>query len=112
MACPTRSCATAYPSVPECAKSWSFPDSSNAPGRAGKVTIHGDGLQFRNYIYVEDLAAAHVLALGAAAAGQVFNLDGPAPVSVRYVAELACELIDPGAEIEYTAARPGDYRRS
>jgi UDP-glucose 4-epimerase len=76
----------------------------------GKVTVHGDGLQFRNYLYVEDLAAAHGLALGAAAAGQVFNLDGPAPVSVRSVAELACQLIDPGAEIEYVAARPGDYR--
>ena len=42
-----------------------------------KITIHGDGLQFRNYVYVEDLAEAHVLALGDEAAGQVFNLEGP-----------------------------------
>ncbi len=76
---------------------------------AGKITIQGDGLQFRNYVYVEDIAAAHVLALEEAGAGQVFNLEGPAPVSVRRVAELACELIEPGAEIEFAAARPGDY---
>jgi UDP-glucose 4-epimerase len=77
--------------------------------RAGKITIQGDGLQFRNYIYVEDLAAAHVLAMGEAAADQVINLEGPESVSIRHAAELACELINPGAEIEYVAARPGDY---
>jgi len=75
----------------------------------GKVTIHGDGLQFRNYLYVEDLAAAHVLALGPASARQVFNLEGPAPVSIRRIAEMARELIDPDVEIEFVAARPGDY---
>jgi len=74
-----------------------------------KITIHGDGLQFRNYIYVEDLAEAHILALGDAGADQIFNLEGPAPVSIRHAAELACELIDPLAEIEFTPARPGDY---
>jgi UDP-glucose 4-epimerase len=74
-----------------------------------KITIHGDGLQFRNYIYVEDLAEAHVLALGEAGVDQIFNLEGPAPVSIRHAAELACELIDPLAEIEFTPARPGDY---
>jgi UDP-glucose 4-epimerase len=74
-----------------------------------KITIQGDGLQFRNYVYVEDLAAAHVLALADDAADQVFNLEGPAPVSIRHVAEMACELIDPLAEIEFVPARPGDY---
>jgi UDP-glucose 4-epimerase len=53
------------------------------------ITIHGDGLQFRNYIYVEDLAEAHVLALGEAGTDQIFNLEGPAPVSIRHAAELA-----------------------
>ncbi len=30
-------------------------------------------------------------------------------MSIRHAAELACALIDPVAEIEYTPARPGDY---
>jgi UDP-glucose 4-epimerase len=75
----------------------------------GRITVHGDGLQFRNYVYVDDLAAAHLLALGDAGAGQIFNLEGPAPVSIRHVAELVCELVNPRARVEFVAARPGDY---
>ena len=75
----------------------------------GRITIHGDGLQYRNYVYVEDLAAAHLLALGEAASMQVFNLEGPERVSVRRIAEVARDLIDPGAEIEFVDSRPGDY---
>src|SRR5207253_246205 len=42
--------------------------------RAGEpITVHGDGSQYRNYVYVEDLAEAHVLALGEASANEVFN---------------------------------------
>jgi UDP-glucose 4-epimerase len=74
-----------------------------------RITIQGDGLQFRNYLYVEDLADAHVLALGDDAANQVFNLEGPAPVSIRDIAELARSLVNPQAKIEYVASRPGDY---
>lgn len=73
------------------------------------ITIHGDGLQFRNYVYVEDLADAHVLALQPLAANQVFNLEGPAPISIRAVAETVTELCNPGGRIEFVAARPGDY---
>src|SRR5207249_4856763 len=47
------------------------------------LTIQGDGSQYRNYVYVEDLADAHVLALDAAAANQVFNLEGREKVSIR-----------------------------
>ncbi len=40
------------------------------------ITINGDGSQFRNYVYISDLARAHVLALGPAAENEVFNLEG------------------------------------
>jgi UDP-glucose 4-epimerase len=74
-----------------------------------RITIQGDGLQYRNYLYVEDLADAHVLALGDAAVNQIFNLEGPAPVSIRDVAETARDLVNPHTPIEFVAARPGDY---
>jgi UDP-glucose 4-epimerase len=74
-----------------------------------RITIQGDGLQFRNYLYVADLAEAHVLALADAGANEVFNLEGPAPVSIRDVAETARALVNPLAKIEFVAARPGDY---
>jgi UDP-glucose 4-epimerase len=97
------------PFGPRMRKELAIPQFLHRARSGEKITIHGDGLQFRNYIYVEDLAEAHVLALGEAGTDQIFNLEGPAPVTMRHAAELACELIDPLAEIEFTPARPGDY---
>jgi UDP-glucose 4-epimerase len=73
------------------------------------ITIHGDGLQFRNYVYVEDLADAHVLALSEKAENEVFNLEGAEPVSIRRVAEAVREVLGTHIAIEFTDARPGDY---
>jgi UDP-glucose 4-epimerase len=73
------------------------------------ITIQGDGLQFRNYIYVEDIADAHIAALGEGAANQVLNLEGPAAVSIRQVAEVVRSLANPLMQIEFVPARPGDY---
>ncbi|HEV2369401.1 MAG TPA: NAD-dependent epimerase/dehydratase family protein, partial [Acidimicrobiales bacterium] len=40
------------------------------------LTISGDGSQYRYYVYVEDLADAHVRALSDSAANQVIALEG------------------------------------
>jgi UDP-glucose 4-epimerase len=74
-----------------------------------KLTIHGDGLQFRNYVYVEDLADAHLLALRENGANQVFNLEGPEPISIQRIAEVVRDLVDRTLGIEFIPARPGDY---
>ena len=97
------------PFGPRMRKELAIPQFLHRARSGEKITIHGDGLQFRNYIYVGDLAEAHVLALGDAGVDEIFNLEGPAPVSIRHAAELACELVDPTTEIEFTPARPGDY---
>jgi hypothetical protein len=44
------------------------------------ITIAGTGEQQRNYVYVEDLADAHVRALSPAAADQVLALEGDTPL--------------------------------
>ncbi len=74
-----------------------------------KLTIYGDGLQFRNYVYVEDLAEAHLAVLGDGAADQIINLEGPEPVSIRRAAEVVRKLINPLLPIEFVPGRPGDY---
>jgi UDP-glucose 4-epimerase len=73
------------------------------------LTIHGDGLQFRNYVYVEDLADAHLLALTDKGANQVFNLEGPERISIQRIAEVVRDLVDRTLGIEFVLARPGDY---
>ncbi len=77
--------------------------------RHDQLTIYGDGLQFRNYVYVEDLAEAHVRVLEDSATDQIINLEGPEPVSIRRAAEVVRELINPRLPIEFVPARPGDY---
>ena len=78
--------------------------------RAGQlITIHGDGSQVRNYVYVEDLAAAHVLALSDAAENQVFSLEGAEPVSVRRIVEAVRAAVGGHVGVEFVPARAGDY---
>ena len=72
------------------------------------ITIAGTGEQQRNYVYVEDLADAHVRALAPAAAGQTLALEGGAPVSVREIADTVCSLVRP-VPIEHVPARTADY---
>jgi UDP-glucose 4-epimerase len=72
------------------------------------ITIAGTGEQQRNYVYVEDLADAHVRALSPAAAGQVLALEGGTPVSVREIADTVRELVA-DVPIDYVPARAADY---
>jgi UDP-glucose 4-epimerase len=76
---------------------------------AGKpITIAGTGEQQRNYVFVEDLADAHVRALAPAAADQTLALEGGTPVSVREIADTVCSLVRP-VPIRHEPARPADY---
>jgi UDP-glucose 4-epimerase len=72
------------------------------------ITIAGTGEQQRNYVYVEDLADAHVRALSEAAADQTLALEGGTPVSVREIADTVCSLVRPVA-VRHTEARAADY---
>jgi UDP-glucose 4-epimerase len=73
------------------------------------ITIAGTGEQQRNYVYVEDLADAHVRALAPVAAGQVLALEGGTPVSVREIADTVQELIG-RVPVHYAPARDADYQ--
>lgn len=72
------------------------------------LTIAGDGLQFRKFIYVEDLAAGVVLSLKGVARNRIYNLDGVEQVSIRQIAETIQRLVD-DVRIEHIEARPGDF---
>jgi len=73
------------------------------------ITIAGNGEQQRNYVYVEDLADAHVRALAPAAEDQVLALEGGTPVSVREIADVVQDLVQP-VPIESVPARTADYQ--
>ena len=72
------------------------------------ITIAGTGEQQRSYVYVEDLADAHVRALAPAAANQTLALEGGTPVSVREIADVVCSLVRP-VPVRYAEARAADF---
>lgn len=73
------------------------------------LTVAGDGKQYRNFVYVEDLADAHVRVLDRHALG-TFNLEGPAEVAIIEVAEAVNARIPGNGGIQRTEARAGDYQ--
>jgi UDP-glucose 4-epimerase len=73
------------------------------------ISIAGTGAQQRSYVYVEDLADAHVRALAPAAANQTLALEGGTPVSVREIAEVVCRLVRP-VPIRHSPARTADFQ--
>jgi UDP-glucose 4-epimerase len=73
------------------------------------ITIAGTGEQTRRFVYVEDLADAHVRALAPAAANRTLALEGDNDVSIRELADTVVELLGP-IKIEHTPARSADYK--
>lgn len=63
-----------------------------------EVQLFGDGLQLRDFSYVDDASEAFLLAGSSDAAnGQVFNLGGETPISLRDLLDLLIELSGRGS---------------
>src|SRR3954471_16830690 len=72
------------------------------------LTIAGDGLQSRRFVYVEDLAEGVVRALAPSAANRTYNLVGETDVTIREVAETIRDVIG-DVELEFVPGRAGDF---
>jgi UDP-glucose 4-epimerase len=68
--------------------------------RGDPIVIQGDGSQYRNYVYIEDLARAHVLAISSRAENQVYNLEGSEKISIADVARMVDKVLGGGVRIE------------
>ena len=79
--------------------------------RAGEtVTIFGDGEQRRDFVYVGDVVAAVLAAIGRD--GGVFNVGTGAATSVNELFEAARRVAGAESEATYAPARAGDVLRS
>ncbi len=72
------------------------------------LTIAGDGMQFRKFIYVEDLAKGNVLALKDIARNKIYNLEGSEKITIKQIAETVQKVIGK-VEIEFIEGRKGDF---
>ena len=79
--------------------------------RAGEtVTIYGDGKQTRDYVYVGDVVAAVLAAIGVA--GGTFNVGTGTETSVVELFDAMSRVAGVDARAEHAPARPGEARRS
>lgn len=77
------------------------------------LEIHGDGSQSRDFIYVEDVARANVLAATMdGISGETFNIGTGSAYTIAEVAERLDDITDRPTEIERTAPRKGDIPHS
>ena len=83
---------------------------ANAILRGEAPTVYEDGLQTRDFIYVEDVARVVVDAISAPMEG-VYNVCTGVPQTILGVAECLCEALNSDVDIHMPGtARPGDIR--
>ena len=72
------------------------------------LILSGGGTQHRLFVYVEDLARAHVLAMSNKAENKVYNIEGERPVTIREIAEGVRDLVGSHVQVEIGPGRAGD----
>ena len=76
-----------------------------------KPVIYGDGLQTRDFVYVEDVARANMLALKSNYVGAL-NICSGRETSIVELYSILCSMMQGCPGPEYAPPRPGDVRRS
>ena len=103
---------------------WQFPEkliplviSKALEGR--KIPIYGDGLNVRDWLYVEDHIEALLLVIKKGVIGQSYCIGGYGEKTNKFIVELICSILDkrkPASSphsklIEYVKDRPGHDKR-
>ncbi len=78
--------------------------------RGEPITIHGDGSQTRQFIYVKDLARGNAACLRPAAENQIFNLNGKKKVSVIQIVKTLEEILGKKASVSFVEDRKGNFK--
>jgi nucleoside-diphosphate-sugar epimerase len=82
--------------------------------RGERAVIYGDGLQTRDFTYIDDCVTANLLACNVQGnmVGKAFNISYGQQVSIRTVHSIICELLGVDSEPIYADPRLGDVRDS
>ena len=75
-----------------------------------QITIHGDGSQTRQFIYVRDLARGCAACAAPEAENQIFNLNGGKKISVLEIVRALEEILGKTAAIKFVEDRKGNFK--
>jgi UDP-glucose 4-epimerase len=76
------------------------------------LTVHGDGTQTRDFVHVDDVVRANLLAAESDAAGRAFNVGTGTETSINELARAVVDVLDTDSDIAHVDGRPGDIDRS
>jgi UDP-glucose 4-epimerase len=74
------------------------------------ITIHGDGSQTRQFIYVRDLAEGNAACLDPNAENEIFNINGREIIKVIDIVRVLEEIIGKKAKVAFIEDRKGNYK--
>jgi UDP-glucose 4-epimerase len=77
--------------------------------------VHGDGLQSRDFTFIDDVVAANLAAAGApgdVCAGKAYNVAGGHQHSLLDLLGLLGQLLEVTPDPKFTSPRPGDVRHT
>ncbi len=74
--------------------------------------INGDGEQTRDFVYVEDVVEANILAMMNNTTDSVFNIGTGIETSINQIFNLLREIINPSIDVKYGPPQNGEQRRS
>ena len=77
-----------------------------------RPVIYGDGEQCRDYVHVQDVVAANLLALDRSADGRIYNVGTGRGTTVNAIAAELTSRLAPAIEPLREPARPGEVRNS
>ncbi|ELY54936.1 NAD-dependent epimerase/dehydratase [Natronococcus amylolyticus DSM 10524] len=76
------------------------------------ITVHGDGGQTRDFVFIDDIVQANLKAATTDHVGTAYNVGTGQTVSVQELAKTIVDVTDSDSEITYTEGRDGDIRHS
>ncbi|TDO73265.1 UDP-glucose 4-epimerase [Flavobacterium chryseum] len=95
---------------PESAYAAAVPIFINKALQNEPITIYGDGLQTRDFIYVKDVVKANILA--SQKGDETYNVALGHSTSVLELAEKIIKITNSKSQIKFLEARPGDIKHS
>jgi UDP-glucose 4-epimerase len=76
------------------------------------ITVHGDGGQTRDFVFIDDVIRANLSAATTDRVGTAYNVGTGETITIGELAETIVDVADSDSEITYTEGRDGDIRHS
>ena len=75
-----------------------------------EIIVFGDGMQTRDFTYIDDAVEANLLVITSKAVGEVFNIGGGSRISINDLVKMIGDIVGRRLKIKYEEKQKGDVR--